>query len=163
MTKRGRPKKRDENAGATLETLRKLERDVLQKLVIDGIITVDQERAAREIDATWRAIMRGLFKTQRLETGSAAQRDPSDAMTEREAAIHAQRYIPWANIEAKAKISPACTRFELARRVCTLNQDPRAVGAEFAVCAASSVNAIRTTLDRYLAFMSVPLDIAKAG
>jgi hypothetical protein len=155
--KRGRPKRRDEAVGPTPETAAKLEPDVLLGLTEAGVLTLEQERAGREIADVWRALMRGFFGTFNPDGArlSGRVREPVDAMTQGEARIYATTYLPWAKQEVRALVVnfPKLTRCDLAYRVCAANQSPETVARAFQVDRFALIQPLRDGLDNYLRFI----------
>jgi hypothetical protein len=155
--KRGRPKRRDDAVGPTPETAAKLERDVLLALTESGVLSLDQERAGREIADVWRALMRGFFGTFNLEGAkvSGRVREPVDAMTQSEARVYASTYLPWAKQEVRALVVnfPKLTRCDLAYRVCAANQSPDTIARGFQVDRYALIGPLRDALDNYQRFI----------
>lgn len=160
----GRPK-RDEVIEPTSQTLAKLAREwCITRLLREKSLAQEHEAAAREIDMVWRAIMRGLFRTQKLAQSSRSNCDATDVMSEYEAACHAQRYLPWAREEAKVLCSrwPRVTRFDLSLAVCTTDVEPESMYPAHSE-GPTAVAHLRMSLDRYARMPHITLDEAAAG
>lgn len=146
----------------THETLAKLPEEwMIVRLLRVGAITQEHERAAREIDQVWRAIMRGLFRTQKLMSASRGNSDATDAMSEYEAACHAQHYLPWARQEANVLLSrwPKVTRFDLTLAVCTTDRSPLSLDAP-GKGVPSALDHLRMSLDRYARMPRLDFSVA---
>lgn len=155
MRKPGRPK--PEKIEPTPETLAKLSSEwSIVALYKQGKLNQDHENAAREIDGVWRAIMRGLFRTQRLGGAGRCGNDPTDAMTQAEAFQHAAHYIPWAHRESQILIArwPRLTRFDLALKVCTADTDPYVI-ARAHPGLVDVIDHLQRSLDAYARLMRV--------
>ena len=78
-----------------------LRRDVMSRLEQQGRIRSEHLMAVEDIRRIWRAFGRGMFPAARdiavpKVDGGQRFRDPVSRMTEGEASLYRQRYLPWA-------------------------------------------------------------------
>ena len=94
MKARRRRVEREERHSATPETLAKLQPDPLREMERTGFIGPDELRAADELRAVYLAITRDVMaKVMRFGNEPRGRPEMPDIL----AAIHAQRFVPWAN------------------------------------------------------------------
>ena len=154
---RRRAVRREERYDPTPQTLAKLESDVLQDLLARRAITADEERAAREICDIHRAVKRGLFRTQNIGAGHGTA-DASDAMSEHEARIHFQRYVPWSREEARHlafRWPTRVMRLGLALKICEQNESIASIGKRHDTNDNRVLQIFRHALNGYVALMRV--------
>ncbi len=154
-SRRGRPKA-NADIGPTPETAAKLEPDVLFELKQADCVTAEQETAARELHAMWRALKRGMLPQSKVVPASPIPgrkqvRSPFARMDESELDLWSQRYKPWANTETRMLIAraPRLSRLELTRRIIEDNTAPGALGARHGMADMEVVEHLRNALDRY--------------
>jgi len=154
-TRRGRPK-REENCGPTPETTAKLEPDVLLVLRQHDHVTPEQETAARELHAMWRALKRGMLPQSKVVPASPIPgrkqvRSPFARMNDYELELWSERYRPWANAESRTLVTgwPRLSRLELTRRIVEDNATPAAIGAMHGLAQTQVMEHLRNALDRY--------------
>lgn len=90
-------------APPTPETLSKLRRDVLERLLREGRIRDEHFRAANDIRRVWEAVGRAMFPST-SSVGSPRQphmkrnfREPAQRLSDSEEIIWRRRYRPWAD------------------------------------------------------------------
>ena len=127
IKKRGRPSRAERRAaetpGSTRETAAKLRPDAVLALEHSGRISVDQERAAREINSIWESLERAMSPSSSvvLARVNASYREPPDGMSHRMARMLRTRHQPWASREIEKVIAPGLTRYGVVWRLVNLN------------------------------------------
>ncbi len=157
VRRRGRPKKRaDDRIDPTPETAAKLEPDHLHKLLSEGEISPDQERAGRQIHALFRALNAGGSPTSRLDAPGKSKRPgltktPLERLSERQEDLWRSRFTPWARASGATVVvgRPRLTSLGLVERLVTENQSPEAISARFRVSRETLLEAFRTAMDAY--------------
>ncbi len=156
--KRGRPSRAEvrfaEHVGPTAQTVAKLECDALLGLVERGDLSVDQERAGREINDVWEALERSMARTSTIELMriTASHRELPDAMSHAIARRLHQCHQPWASREIEKTLAPGVTRYGIVWRLCNLNWPPAFIAANTGLNERAVVRALRDSLDVYLDF-----------
>jgi hypothetical protein len=156
--KRGRPSRADkraaDEAGPTPQTIAKLEGDVLTELLESELITGEQERAGREINAVWEALEQSMARTStaHLMRVSASHRELPDAISHAIARRLHDRHQPWASREIEKKLAPGVTRYGVVWRLCNLNWPIALIAHQAAVSDARILRAVRDSLDVYISF-----------
>ena len=118
--KRGRPKRREEFVGATVETAAKLQPDVVQSLVYGERITDDEERKLMLIRRTYETLSRGMLPSggvlNERSKATGMQSDMFTHMSENERNNWQFIYKPWANLASKiiVKTKPRLCGWSLA-------------------------------------------------
>lgn len=141
--------------GPTVETAAKLEPDVLLTMQHAGLISIDQERAAREMASIWLTLERSLggFKQALGEGSHGGQRGYGlEGMPARYAHLLQYRHQPWASREIGKAVAPGLTRYGIVWRIVYLNWDWREVADTSQVEHDELLKAFRDSLDVYLSF-----------
>ncbi len=154
--KRGRPSRAElrfaEESGPTPETVAKLKGDALLDLVERGVLTVDHERAGREINAVWEELERLFARTGNgdMTRVSRSYRDLPDAMSYALARRLQTRHQPWASREIEKRLGPGVTRYGVVWRLCNLNWPPKFIARNTGLKERAVVSALRDSLDVYI-------------
>lgn len=155
--KRGRPSRAElrfeEHVGPTPETVAKLAGDALLDLVERGDLTVDHERAGREINAVWDELERLFSRASNndMMRVSVSRRDLPDAMSHALARRLRTRHQPWASREIERVLAPGVTRYGLVWRLCNLNWPPTFIAQNTGLKESAVLCAVRDSLDVYIA------------
>ena len=157
VRRRGRPKKQAEDrVDPTPETAAKLQPDHLQKLLSDGEISADQERAGRQIHALFKALRGGGSPTSRLDAPATSKRpgltkSPLERFSARQEDLWRNRYAPWAQERGVQVVvrRPRLTYLGLVERLVAENQSPEAISARFQTTRAALLEAFRQAMDDY--------------
>ena len=154
--KRGRPSRAElrfaEEVGPTPETVAKLKGDALLDLVERGDLTVDHERAGREINAVWEELERLFSRTGGdMMRVNRSHRDLPDAMSFALARRLQTHHQPWASREIEKRLAPGVTRYGVVWRLCNLNWPPKFIAYNTGLKERVVVCAVRDSLDVYIA------------
>jgi hypothetical protein len=156
--KRGRPK-REKGIAPTPETLAKLQPNVLPSLVYNGVIDLDQEKAAEEIAHVYHTLHRGLLPAGGIENdrsmATGTLRDPFARMTTGERNAWEFTYKPWANSESKKLIRkrPRLCRWKLSVLITHENIKPDVIAAQYQVDYPIIIQQFKNSLDQYVYLM----------
>lgn len=154
--RRGRPKSREECSEPTPQTLAKLQRDQLSRLLAEGEINPDQERAARKIHSFTMALRSGSVPTSQLERGLAgyqrrAPRSPTERLSKREAHHWSGVYSPWAKAMNREVVArrPNLSVLGLIEKIVNENQSPEILAQRYFVPRERILRHMQNALDSY--------------
>lgn len=148
---------REAAAPPTEQTVRKLRRDVIERLERDGRLRAEQVRAAMEIRRIWEALGRGLFPVAapldvpRQSHWRGRFRDPVDRLGDVDEIIWRTRYRPWAREMAIQIAAGAArvSRLQLVLDVVVDNHGLRQVERDYRMRNGLAIEHLRGALHRY--------------
>lgn len=160
VRRRGRPKRQFAEAVApTPETVAKLEPDHLSQLLRDGELSVDQERAGRQIHGLFIALRRGGSPASKLRepVDRATRRlpqSPLDRLSARQEEIWRQVYRPWMEDVGRRVVvrRPKLTALGVVERVVADNTSAGRLAALYQLPTESVLDALRDAMDAYNAY-----------
>ena len=136
-----------------------LRRDVMSRLEQQGRIRSEHLMAVEDIRRIWRAFGRGMFPAARdiavpRVDGGQRFRDPVSRMTEGEASLYRQRYLPWARWAGGEEIHNGSgghiTLLQLVHDMVIDNLGPRQWEEARKVRHGTATRHLAVALDRYL-------------
>jgi hypothetical protein len=133
---------------ATPETLRKLQRPVIDRLLGRGQIGEEQHRAAKEIEHVWVAITAALFPRISDPSGKGRLGTSQDWSAALQTA-YGDRYQPWRDEAASVEIGHRRSLADLVFMLAVDNYGPRQIALMWHMDQRRVLHLIRTSLWRY--------------
>lgn len=142
-------RRRQVEINATPETLRKLQRPVIDRMLEQGRLTDHQHRAAEEIAHVWQAVTACLFARvsdpSRSGYGRAGREEWSPALV----AAYTERYAVWRDEAGARLIGHRRTVADLVFAVAVDNYGPRQIANIWGMDQRTVLTLMRESLYRY--------------